>query len=99
MRNRCEASGLRVRRNSDGRATCPLCGDDWHCLTAAGKLREHGRLSTRELTADQVAKLLAPHRALIWCRDDHHVWIASSDIRRDICQRCPTWRWKPGVAT
>ena len=37
----CEASGVHVTRNADGRATCPLCGDDWHVLTKGGHLRRH----------------------------------------------------------
>lgn len=54
MKDRCESSGLRVLPNEDGRATCPLCEDDWHCLTARGTLREHRRYRNRHLTSDQV---------------------------------------------
>ena len=53
MRDRCEASGLRVKPNVDGRAHCPLCGDDWHCLTKYGRLRQHQRIHAA--TAEQLA--------------------------------------------
>lgn len=92
MYSRCEASGLRVRRNADGRATCPLCGDDWHCLGKDGRMRPHQR-TKRELTDDEIAALLKPHLAVRWCPGEHN-WIASADIKREVCALCPTWRWK-----
>lgn len=58
MRNRCEASGLKVKANADGRATCPLCGDAWHVVTAAGKLRPHARISHRDLSPEEIERIL-----------------------------------------
>jgi hypothetical protein len=58
MRDRCEASGLRVRVNADGRGTCPLCEDDWHVLTKDGRLAPHTRRRNREWTPEQVSARL-----------------------------------------
>jgi hypothetical protein len=55
MRDRCEASGLRVKPNADGRGHCPLCGDDWHCLTQDHRLILHQRV--HDATPAQVAFL------------------------------------------
>jgi hypothetical protein len=44
MRFLCEASGLIVPPNADGRGTCPLCQTSWHSLTVVKKaLRGHTR--------------------------------------------------------
>jgi hypothetical protein len=58
MTNRCEASGLIVERNADGRATCPLCLTDWNCVTGPGRLRPHRRWRT-DATADEIAAVFA----------------------------------------
>lgn len=44
MRFQCEASGLIVVPNADGRGTCPLCLTSWHSLTVVKHaLRYHTR--------------------------------------------------------
>lgn len=44
MKFPCEAAGLIVVPNADGRGTCPLCLTTWHCLTTTKKaLRPHTR--------------------------------------------------------
>jgi hypothetical protein len=57
MRNRCEASGLRVRAVLPGHGRCPLC-DVEHALTARGKLRPHARTTNRSLTPHQIEERL-----------------------------------------
>jgi hypothetical protein len=59
MRDRCEASGMRVRVNDDGRGSCPLCEDDWHVLTKDGRLTLHRRYRNRDWTEEQIAERLA----------------------------------------
>ena len=56
MHDRCEASGLRVKPNADGRGHCPLCGDDWHALTTSNALAPHTR--THAASNDQVVAVL-----------------------------------------
>ena len=43
MRDKCEASGLRVKPLENGLGHCPLCGDDWHALTSSFALVTHTR--------------------------------------------------------
>jgi hypothetical protein len=58
MRHRCEASGLKVKRDARGHGRCPLCEDDWHSLTPQGRLRTHARLRNRELTPQEIERRL-----------------------------------------
>jgi hypothetical protein len=58
MRQRCEASGLKVKRDERGHGRCPLCEDNWHCLTPQGRLRAHVRLRNRELTPQEIERRL-----------------------------------------
>jgi hypothetical protein len=58
MRQRCEASGLKVTRTKSGHGRCPLCEDDWHCLTKDGRLRPHVRLRNQELTPAEIERRL-----------------------------------------
>lgn len=55
---RCEATGLKVKANADGRATCPLCGDDWHTVTRTGRLAFHTRSAHRDLTPQEIEERL-----------------------------------------
>lgn len=59
MRERCEASGLKVKRDARGHGRCPLCEDDWHCLSKDGRLRAHTRVRARgDLTPAEIERRL-----------------------------------------